>query len=58
MFLQMKGLGFYKEYETYQDYKIGKGMEKTPEKQKEDFRDTLTSKEREEFDFMFGKESG
>jgi hypothetical protein len=58
MFLQMKGMGFYKEYETYQDYRIGKGIDLAPSEKKEDFRETLTPKEREEYDYMFGTESG
>ena len=57
MFFQMKGLGMYSQYDTYQDFKIGKGIQKPPENKKEDFRETLTPKEKAEYDYVFGQDS-
>ena len=58
MWDMMKGLGFYQQYENYQEWKEDIGLSSTPSKPKKDFRATLTPEEQGQYDYMFGKESG
>ena len=51
IFNQMKKLGFYKEYESYEDYHLKKYGE-TP-----NFKETLSEPEQKQFEEMFGEKN-
>lgn len=58
MFEMMKGLGYYKEYETFEDYrkdKYGKNAF-TPEEKEKEFKSKMTDKERRDYEYVFGKD--